>query len=57
MGLQASLTLQRPGFRIKRRKIMKRKIPRHHIIGQDEAIKFMKDNFAIKIEEEEKQEE
>jgi large subunit ribosomal protein L5 len=57
MGLQASLTLQRPGFRIKRRKIMKRKIPRHHAISQNEAIKFMKDNFAIKIQEEEKQEE
>jgi large subunit ribosomal protein L5 len=57
MGLQASLTLQRPGFRIKRRKIMKRKIPRHHTISQEEAIKFMKDNFAIKIEEDETQEE
>jgi large subunit ribosomal protein L5 len=52
MGLQASLTLQRPGFRIKRRKIMKRKIPRKHMISQGEAIKFLKDNFAIKLKEE-----
>jgi len=57
MGLQASLTLQRPGFRIKRRKIMKRKIPRCHTISQGDAIKFMKDNFNIKIEEEEAKEE
>jgi large subunit ribosomal protein L5 len=57
MGLQASITLQRPGFRIKRRKIMKRKIPRHHCISQGDAITFMKDNFAIKISEEEPQEE
>jgi large subunit ribosomal protein L5 len=52
MGLQASLTLQRPGFRIKRRKIMKRHIPRKHNISQQESIKFMKDNFTISITEE-----
>jgi large subunit ribosomal protein L5 len=52
MGLQASLTLQRPGFRIKRRKIMKRHIPRKHGISQEESIKFMKDNFTIMIKEE-----
>ena len=51
MGLQASLTLQRPGFRIKRRKIMKRSLPRDHCISQEEAINFMKNNFAIKLEE------
>jgi large subunit ribosomal protein L5 len=57
MGLQASLTLQRPGFRIKRRKIMKRTIPRKHCIAKADAIKFMKDNFTIAIKEEEAQEE
>jgi len=56
MGLQASLTLQRPGFRIKRRKIMKRSIPKKHGIAREEAIQFMKDNFEIKIKEEETQE-
>lgn len=52
MGLQVSLTLQRPGFRIKRRKIMKRKIPRKHTINKKEAIIFMKNNFAVKLKEE-----
>jgi len=52
MGLQASLTLERPGFRIKRRKIMKRKIPARHRIRKDAAIEFMKKNFAINISEE-----
>jgi len=56
MGLQASITLQRPGFRIKRRKIMKRTLPRDHSIARAEAIQFMKDNFEIKIKEEEMQE-
>jgi len=56
MGLQASLTLQRPGFRIKKRKIMKKKIPRKHRISREEAIEFMKKNFAIRIEEEDEEE-
>lgn len=52
MGLQASLTLERPGFRVKKRKILKRTIPRKHRISQEESIDFMKKNFNIKIKEE-----
>ena len=51
MGLQVSLTLNRPGFRIKKRKIMKRKIPRKHRIKKEEAVDFMKNKYSIKIEE------
>ena len=57
LGLQVSLTLERPGFRIKKRKIMKKRIPVSHKINQEEAIKFMKKNYSIKIEEEETREE
>lgn len=53
LGLQASITLERPGFRIKRRKTLKRKIPIHHRISKDEAVKFMKDNFKIIMKSEE----
>lgn len=52
MGLQVSLTLERPGFRIKKRKIMKRKIPEKHRIKKEEAMSFMRNNFSIKIQEE-----
>ncbi len=52
MGLQISITLERPGFRIKKRKIMKRKIPLAHRIGKEEAIEFMKKEFQIQIQEE-----
>ena len=57
MGLQASLTLERPGFRIKKRKIMKKRIPLRHRINQEAAIKFLKNKFSIKIDEEQKDEE
>jgi len=50
LGLQASLTLQRPGFRIKKRKIMKKRVPRKHRINRGEAIEYMKNKFSVKIE-------
>jgi len=51
IGLQVCVTLERRGFRIKKRKIMKRKIPSAHKITQQDAIEFMKENFKVKIGE------
>lgn len=51
IGLEVCVTLERPGFRIKRRKNLKRKIPPKHMIKKQEAIEFMKKNFNIKIGE------
>lgn len=55
LGLQVSLTLERPGFRIKKRKIMKKRIPKKHRIPREDAIKFMKNNFSIEIKEEQEE--
>lgn len=52
MGLQASITLTRPGFRVKNKKIRPGKIPTKHRISQQEAIDFMKNNFNVKVGEE-----
>jgi large subunit ribosomal protein L5 len=49
MGLEACVTIERAGFRIKRRKVMKRKIPAKHRISKDEAIEFMKEKFGIMV--------
>lgn len=53
IGLEAAVTLERPGFRIKRRKIKKAKIPARHRIAKEEAIQFVKDKFNLNITEEE----
>ena len=53
MGLEVCVTLERPGFRIKRRKIMKRKIPTRHKLSKEEAIAFVKKEFNVKVGEEE----
>lgn len=53
IGLQACITLERPGFRIKRRRYLKSKIPVQHRIIKAEAIEFMKKKFNVKIGDEE----
>lgn len=55
MGLEACITLIRPGFRIKKRRLLKAKISKHHRIKKEEAIDFMKKNFNLKIAEEEQE--
>ncbi|MBI4452637.1 50S ribosomal protein L5 [Candidatus Woesearchaeota archaeon] len=51
MGLQVCVTLERAGFRIKRRKVMPRKIPARHRISKKEAIDFMSKNFKVSVGE------
>ena len=52
LGLQVCVTLERPGYRIKRRRLLTRKIPARHRISKKEAIEFMYKNFNIKLGEE-----
>ncbi|HYD03495.1 MAG TPA: 50S ribosomal protein L5 [Alphaproteobacteria bacterium] len=47
MGLQCSITLDRPGTRIKNRKLLKRVVPVHHRVSKADAIKFMKEQFKV----------
>lgn len=49
LGLQCSITLERPGFRIKKRKLLKKTIPMHHRIPRQEAMEFMKNTFNVKF--------
>jgi large subunit ribosomal protein L5 len=51
LGLQVSITLTRPGFRVKRRKLKKTKIGKSHLISKDEAIAYVSDLFGVKMEE------
>ena len=51
LGLQVCISLEKPGFRIKRRRYKKKKIPKKHIVSKEEAIEFMKKNFGIKVGE------
>lgn len=52
IGLEVSVTLERPGFRIRRRSLLNKKIPKRHAISKEDAIEFMKKEFSIKIGDE-----
>lgn len=51
MGFQITITLERPGFRIKRRKIHQSPIPKKHRISREDAMQFMKEQFKVKFGE------
>jgi large subunit ribosomal protein L5 len=48
LGLDVAITLERPGFRIKRKKAP-RKISKKHLITKEEAIAFVKDKFKVEV--------
>jgi len=49
IGLEAAVTLERPGFRIKRRKVKTKKIHSRNKISKEEAIKFVQEKFKVKV--------
>ena len=51
IGLQVCVTLERPGFRVKKRVIGKKNISKKHVIKKEESIEFMKKEFNIIIGE------
>ena len=53
IGLQICVTLERPGYRLKRRRLKKRKTHKTHLITKEDAIQFMKTQFNITMGEEE----
>jgi large subunit ribosomal protein L5 len=48
-GMNISVTFEKPGYRIKKRKIQRKKIPQKHQITSDETQAFMKEKFKVKI--------
>lgn len=52
IGLEVCVTLERPGYRIKRRRFMARKVPLRHRIKKQDAIDFMTKQFNTKVEAE-----
>ena len=50
IGLNVSVTLTRPGFRIKRRKLVQRKVGKTHRLTKEDAIGFAKSKLAVIVE-------
>jgi large subunit ribosomal protein L5 len=48
-GMNISITFEKPGYRIKRRKIQRKHIPHKHQVTSDETVDFMQETFQVKI--------
>jgi len=48
-GMDVSVSLQRPGWRVARRSSKSRRIPRRHRVSRDEGMQFMKDRFKVEV--------
>ena len=51
MGFEVSISLERPGFRVKKRRYKRGAIDKDHGISKEEAMEFMKESFNIAIGE------
>lgn len=56
LGMDVCVTLKRPGYRVKKRRISSR-VGKNHLITKNDAMDFVKDSFNVKIEEKKKEEE
>lgn len=52
MGLQVCVSLEKPGYRIKRRKLAQKKISKKHLVTKQEAIIFMQKEYNVRVGEE-----
>ena len=48
-GMDVCVTIDRKGYRIKRRKLKKMKIPKHHRVSKIEAMRFIRDNYGVRV--------
>ena len=49
MGFDVSVTLERPGYRVRKRVLKRQKVGRRHIITADEAMEWVKKEFGVEI--------
>ena len=48
-GMDISITMEKPGYRIKHRRIDRRKIPLRHQVTREETMKFIADKFNVEV--------
>ena len=49
IGMDISVVLERPGYRVKRRRRAKTKVGTEHLLSPDEAMSFLKEEFGTEI--------
>lgn len=49
VGFDVIATMERPGFRVKRRRIRQSKVGKSHLVTKEEAIRFVRSSFGTDI--------
>jgi len=49
-GMDVCISIERPGYRVKRRKIRRARVPERHRVHRDEAMIYLMEEFGVKIE-------
>ena len=49
IGMDIAVAMERPGYRVKRRRRVKSKIGRSHLLTVEESMLFLKDKFGVEI--------
>ena len=49
IGMDISVVLEKPGYRVKRRRRAKTKVGTEHLLSPDEAMSFLEEEFGIQI--------
>jgi large subunit ribosomal protein L5 len=48
--MNVNITFEKPGYRIKRRKVQRKHIPHKHQVTTTETMEYMKEKFQIRLE-------
>ena len=48
-GMDICITMEKAGYRIKRRRVSNRKIPHRHRVTKDESVKFFSEKFNMEV--------
>jgi large subunit ribosomal protein L5 len=48
-GMDIAVVIERPGGRVRRRRVAARKVPREHKVTRDEAMALMKQKFNLEV--------
>ncbi len=50
MGLEVAVSLERPGYRIKKRRLATKKVGKKHQVSKEDAIAFVQERLGITVE-------
>ena len=49
IGMDVCASLERPGYRVKRRKLRRSKVGKTHVITKEDAVAFAKENLGLEV--------